>query len=197
MSANDLITIITSIIYFLFPFMSIFSPNYFDNSLKIETAFLTTDQYFADKYAPSRNDNLDTLNIHNKIEKGIGIYLNTNLRLSKKLDFYVNPGYFMCTGDYFSTLNFFNINFRYNIDKSNGLSIGLSKPLFPPYKGRNSKYKTFQFDFSYDRKLNDELRLIVGFKKPLEKYFFTRSDDLLEGKINYKYAFKFGIEYNF
>ncbi len=56
--------------------MSIFSPNYFDNSLKVETDFINTDQYYND-YIPELNK-VESKIYKNKINQSVGVHFNTD-----------------------------------------------------------------------------------------------------------------------
>ncbi|MCX7875358.1 MAG: hypothetical protein N2321_04215 [Melioribacteraceae bacterium] len=193
MSFSEIILLIVTLSYGIFPFMSIFSPNYFDNSLKVEADFINTDQYYNDIFIPELNK-IENVNYKNKIEKGVGLYFNTNFTLSKKFDLYSKPGIFIASKDYFSTLNLWNLNLRYKVDEFNGLSCGVMIPFPATQHSSGDKYKTTQIEINYDRKLNDSFKIVLGIKKPLEKYYYQL------GKLtymDYKFAIKLGFECNF
>lgn len=126
MQFSEIIFLIVTLSYGIIPFMSIFSPNYFDNSLKVETDFINTDQYYND-YIPELNK-VESKIYKNKINQSVGVHFNTD-----------------------SWLKIQNLNFRYNIDTINGISCGVTNPI--PAVSSGEIDNTAHFEISYEIKL--------------------------------------------
>jgi len=173
----------------LFPFMSIFLPSTFDNSFKLESEIFNSEIEHYKGTDVFGNDIYDT---EKSVTTGIGVFCNTDFKISNKIDFFTNPGIIIGNKRYFENIVFTTFNIRYKIDRNNSISVGYLYPFISGISGHES-FENPQLDLGYDRKLSEKFILNFGLRFPLVKYIYRANNEI----VNLKYAVRIGLDLNF